>query len=343
LLIQGKNYRAVFWSSALAESVKWVNQTQLPFVFSCCESNQAEDVALAIETMEVRGAPTIGAMAAYGLALAYTHQQDVFESYWLPRFRHTRPTAVNLFHACDAMLHASRQSGMTSAIMKEVAQNYADQEVMCNQAIGEHLASVLAVGERRIQTHCNAGWLAAVDWGTALSGVYQLQQQGESPSVLVNETRPRLQGGRLTAWELQQEGVNCHMQVDSAAAWMMQQGMLDVVVVGADRIALHGDVVNKIGTYMLALAAKAHDIPFYVAAPMSTLDQQCVQGSAVVIEERNADELLRQTGQDREGQGVDVQLLTAGVSIKNPAFDVTPFDLITGIITEQGVYSGVKV
>ncbi|MDQ6988953.1 MAG: S-methyl-5-thioribose-1-phosphate isomerase [Mariprofundaceae bacterium] len=339
-MVQGKTYRAVAWASAKMDAVLWVDQTKLPFHFCVKESKQAEDLACAIEDMEIRGAPSIGAMAAYALALAYAQDQANFEVYWLPRLQRTRPTAVNLFHACDYMLMISKQKQVTAAIMKEAAQHYADDEVQRNQKMGLHLADVLAVGERRIQTHCNAGWLAAVDWGTALSGVYQLSKQGENPSVWVNETRPRMQGGRLTAWELKQQGVRCTIQADAAAAWMMQQGLVDVVVVGADRIASNGDVANKVGTYMLALAAQAHGIPFYVAAPKSTLDEHCLSGSMIEIEHRSKDELLAVTGVDNKGLSVEVSVLTPDVDVNNPAFDITPFACITGIITEQGLWTG---
>ncbi|MDX8382840.1 MAG: S-methyl-5-thioribose-1-phosphate isomerase [Ghiorsea sp.] len=337
--VNGVLHRAVAWSSAKQPSVVWIDQTKLPFEFALKASQNPEDVARAIEVMEVRGAPTIGATAAYGLALAYVFERKDFEKLWLPRFRQTRPTAVNLFHACAYMenICAGHDVGQTEVV--EAAQHYADEEVARNHRIGEHLAEVLAVGQRRIQTHCNAGWLAAVDWGTALSGVYQLAQQGENPSVLVDETRPRLQGAKLTAWELEQEGVACHVQVDSAAAWMMAQGLTDAVVVGADRIANNGDVANKIGTYMLALAAKAHGIPFYVAAPMSTWDHTCAHGKLIPIETRAADEVTHGTS-FYEQQRHDFPLMNSQITVQNPAFDVTPFDLITGIITEQGLYTG---
>ena len=194
------------------------------------------------------------------------------------------------------------------------------------------------VGERRIQTHCNAGWLATVDWGTALSGIYHLARAGESPSVLVDETRPRLQGAKLTAWELSQEGVPCNIQADGAAAWMMAQGKVDAVVVGADRIAANGDVANKIGTYMLALAAREHGIPFYVAAPESTFDLKCSSGKEIPIEERGEREVLQVEGINRRGEMDSVRITVEGVGANNPAFDVTPNHLITAIISEQGIW-----
>ena len=202
------------------------------------------------------------------------------------------------------------------------------------------MASLLAVGKRRILTHCNAGWLAAVDWGTATSGIYHLAQAGESPFVWVDETRPRLQGARLTAWELSQEGVDCRIQADSAAAWMMAQGKVDAIVVGADRIAANGDVANKIGTYALSLAAREHGVPMYVAAPSSTFDAACPAGSDIPIEEREDAELSHVDGVDALGNRHEIQISAAGVVGNNPAFDVTPYTNITAIVSEHGIWSG---
>ncbi len=333
--VDGVAYRAISWSGNLDGCLQWIDQCRLPHHFEIRESRNAEAVAQAIETMEVRGAPAIGAMAAFGLALAFITDRQRFEAYWLPRFRRTRPTAVNLFHACDAM-KAVALNEATDQIMLDAACAYADAEVRRCKTMGEHLAEVLAVGERRIQTHCNAGWLATVDWGTALSGIYHLARAGESPSVLADETRPRLQGAKLTAWELTQEGIPCNIQADGAAAWMMAQGKVDAVVVGADRIAANGDVANKIGTYMLALAAREHGIPFYVAAPESTFDLQCGSGNDIPIEERDEAEVLQVEGVNHHGERDSVRITIDGVGANNPAFDVTPNHLITAIISEKG-------
>jgi len=337
MLVNGVQYRAVFWNSSIG-GVEWIEQRLLPFRFETVVSRDPEDVARAIETMQVRGAPTIGAAAAYGLALAWRCEQDRFFDYWLARFRKTRPTAVNLFHACDAM-EACAQSGATEATMLACAESYADREVDANLAIGETMANLLAVGERRILTHCNAGWLAAVDRGTATAGIYQLAEAGESPFVWVDETRPRMQGGRLTAWELHQAGVNCKIQADGAAAWMMAQGKVDAIVVGADRIAANGDVANKIGTYALSLAAKEHGIPMYVAAPLSTFDRATATGAEIIIEDRGSDEVLcADIVDDTSGGLISVNLMAKGVSANNPAFDVTPNENITAIVSEQGIW-----
>jgi len=333
--VNGEHYRAMAWTGGTNGHLQWIDQCLLPHHFEIRKSRDPEAVARAIEVMEVRGAPAIGAMAAFGLALAFITDRARFEEHWLPRFRRTRPTAVNLFHACDAM-QAIALTEATDQIVLDAACDYADAEVKRCKVMGEHLAAVLAVGERRIQTHCNAGWLATVDWGTALSGIYHLARAGESPSVIADETRPRLQGAKLTAWELSHEQIPCAIQSDGAAAWMMAQGKVDAVVVGADRIAANGDVANKIGTYMLALAAQEHDVPFYVAAPESTFDLQCPSGSEIPIENRDASEVLQIQGVNSRGEKSAVSITVEGMAVNNPAFDVTPFSLITGIISEKG-------
>ena len=334
--VGGRSYRAVAWNAADGV-VAWVEQRLLPYRFSVVASADPEDLAVAIETMQVRGAPSIGAAAAFGLALAWRHDAVRFYSHWLPRMRATRPTAVNLFHACDAMADCAAD-GPSFAAMIARATAYADAEVANNRAIGEHLAPLLAKGRRRILTHCNAGWLAAVDWGTATAGIYQLARAGEAPFVWVDETRPRLQGARLTAWELAQEGIACRIQADAAAAWMMERGEVDAIVVGADRIASNGDVANKIGTYALSLAAREHGVPMYVAAPGSTFDAACPDGAAIPIESRPEAEVLDMDGVDEHGRIHHLHIAAAGVAANNPAFDVTPFANLTAIVSERGVW-----
>ena len=334
--VEGRPYRAVWWNTRDA-TVAWIEQRQLPHRFAVVASADPEDVAVAIETMQVRGAPSIGAAAAFALALAWLRDASRFHTHWLPRLRGTRPTAINLFHACDAMAQCS-ESATSPNQMLECAQAYADAEVQHNQAMGEHLAAKLARGRRRILTHCNAGWLAAVDWGTATSGIYQLAQSGESPFVWVDETRPRLQGARLTAWELAQEGIPCRIQADAAAAWMMASGEVDAVVVGADRIARNGDVANKIGTYALSLAAREHGVPMFVAAPSSTFDLLCPDGSAIPIERRDDAEVLTTDGVEASGNAHRISIAAPGVAANNPAFDVTPFRNLSAIITENGIW-----
>jgi len=334
--VNGSRFRAVNWHTESA-GVQWIEQRSLPHRFEQVVSVNPEDVAVAIESMQVRGAPTIGATAAYGLALAWKVDEKRFFDFWLSRFRATRPTAVNLFHACHTM-QICAQTSPSATQMIDCAQHYADTEVAANQRIGQYMAELLAVGQRRILTHCNAGWLAAVDWGTATAGIYHLAQAGEKPFVWVDETRPRLQGARLTAWELSQEGVDCRIQADGAAAWMMAQGKVDAIVVGADRIAANGDVANKIGTYALSLAAREHGVPMYVAAPGSTFDAGCPSGGDIPIEQRDDNEILRMDGLDDTGRIQEVRIAASGVPANNPAFDVTPVANLTGIVSEDGLW-----
>jgi len=317
--------------------VQWIEQRLLPHRFEQVISSDPEHVAVAIESMQVRGAPTIGATAAYGLALAWQCDQGHFFEHWLPRFRATRPTAVNLFDACHVMENCAA-GGADVDTMIDRAIAYADAEVMANKSMGEHMAGLLAVGERRILTHCNAGWLAAVDWGTATSGIYQLHQAGEAPFVWVDETRPRLQGARLTAWEMHQAGIDCRIQVDGAAAWMMARGKVDAIVVGADRIAANGDVANKVGTYALSLAAREHGVPMYVAAPSSSFDTDCKSGLDIPIEMRGDEEVTMMDGMDDSGSIRHVRVAAHAVAANNPAFDVTPYRNLTAIISEQGIW-----
>ncbi|MFQ5354951.1 MAG: S-methyl-5-thioribose-1-phosphate isomerase [Mariprofundaceae bacterium] len=331
--VENKDWRAIFWQE---DTVCWIDQRFLPSRFIIVHAESPESVAQAIESMQVRGAPTIGAAAAFGLALAYLRDRSRFENYWLNRFRRTRPTAVNLFHACNYMQSCAEEGGGSESMI-QAAHAYADTEVKNNRVMGEKVAALLAIGKRRILTHCNAGWLAAVDWGTALSGIYHLARSGESPFVWVDETRPRLQGAKLTAWELDQENIDCKLQADSAAAWMMARGKVDAIVVGADRIASNGDVANKIGTYMLSLAAQEHGIPFYVVAPGSTFDAGCATGQSITIEER-ADEELVEIAAETNGTRKCLQLAPAGIIANNPAFDVTPAEKITAIISETRVW-----
>ncbi|RMG93157.1 MAG: S-methyl-5-thioribose-1-phosphate isomerase [Zetaproteobacteria bacterium] len=336
MLVEGVAHRAVEWHQG-SGCVCWIDQRLLPFRFEKTFTQDPEDLAKAIETMAVRGAPTIGAAAAYGLALAGSFDRSCFFKYWLPRFRRTRPTAVNLFHACDVLEQAVAE-GLSGKQLIELANDYADREVRANRRIGEIMAEYLARGGQRILTHCNAGWLAAVDWGTATAGMYTLHREGERLHVWVDETRPRLQGSRLTAWEMVQEGLSCALLADGAAAWMMSRGEVDAIVVGADRIARNGDVANKIGTYALSLAASEHGIPMYVAAPSSTFDMKLGSGRAIPIEERGEEELLEVEGMDEHGSMRRVRLAAQGIGSCNPAFDVTPFQNVTAIISEQGVF-----
>jgi methylthioribose-1-phosphate isomerase len=330
--------RTIEWDSG---QVKLIDQRRLPQEEVVLGIDDCQGVACAIRDMAIRGAPAIGAAAAFGMALAARNspatdsielQADLERAAQL--LRGTRPTAVNLSWAIERMMQfaeARVAAGMdvdaiTSALLAE-AQALADQDVAINQQIGAHGASVIPQGAR-ILTHCNAGALATVDYGTALGVVRAAHEQGKGIHVFVDETRPRLQGARLTAWELTREGIPLTLIADNAAGHLMRAARVDLVVVGADRIAANGDVANKIGTYKLAVVAQANDIPFYVAAPISTIDLSVPTGDAIPIEEREAREVTHVGG---------VGIAPVGVEVYNPAFDVTPHRYVTGIITERGV------
>ena len=289
-----------------------------------------EEVALAIETMAVRGAPLIGVFAGYGLALAAKGRGDCAAAH--DRLARTRPTAINLWRGLDAVRAAAPDPDR----MLAAARAYDEREVAAAEAIGVHGMPLLGRGAR-ILTHCNAGWLAVQDWGTALAPVYRAARAGLAPFVWVSETRPRLQGARLTTWELREEGVGHALITDSAAPHLIQRGLVDLVLTGADRIAANGDTANKIGTYARALAARAHGVPFYVATPLSTIDRSTPTGEEIPIEERSPDEVLIVEGMDDSGASVRVRIAPAGTAALNPAFDVTPHALITGLITEVGI------
>ncbi len=322
---------AVDWDARERAAV-WIDQNLLPFRLELRRSRDPEELARAIETMAVRGAPTIGAAAALALALAWMREPGRWAR-WKRRLARTRPTAVNLFRAIAWMDEGFR--GGDDPVERAAA--WLEREVRAHEAIGERAADMLARAGSRILTHCNAGWLAAVDWGTALAGIYRLHEAGERLHVWVDETRPRNQGARLTIWELQQAGVPCTLQVDAAAAALMRAGEVDAVIVGADRIAGNGDVANKIGTYMLACLARLHGVPFYVAAPTSTLDAATPEGAGIPIEERAPGELLFADGVDEGGRPCRVRTGTAR-RVRNPAFDVTPHELVDAIVTEQGIW-----
>ena len=302
--------------------------------------------------MQVRGAPLIGAIGAFGLALALREAADDGALDAARRMLvATRPTAVNLAWATARMLAAlwPLPTGQRQAAAWREAGAIAEADVAVNEAIGRHGLALLQALALRIShdspgrplnllTHCNAGWLATVDWGTALAPVYQAQAAGLDVHVWVDETRPRNQGASLTAWELGQQGVPHTVIADNTGGHLMQHGQVDIVIVGADRVTARGDVCNKIGTYLKALAAHDNRVPFYVAMPLSTLDRSLHNGLAEIpIEHRSPRELSHVTGRDAAGGLTEVQLLPDGSPALNPAFDVTPARLVTGLITEHGV------
>jgi S-methyl-5-thioribose-1-phosphate isomerase len=266
--------------------------------------------------------------------MAYVHQGA-------ETLRQTRPTAHDLFYAVQRVLDAIKRAPSVPAARRaavEEAQAIADENAAAGQAIGEAGAPLIPNGAR-ILTHCNAGWLAFVDWGSALAPIYVAARQGKQVFVYVDETRPRNQGARLTAWELQGEGIPHAVIADNAAGRLMQTGEIDLVIVGADRIAANGDVANKIGTYEKALCAADNGIPFYVAAPLSTFDLECPTGNAIPIEERDADEVLYVTGLNEAGELSRVRITHSQAQARNPAFDITPARLIRAFITEQGLFT----
>ncbi len=335
--VNGTPTRAI-WRVEAQPVVEIIDQTALPHHYRTLRLASLEDAAHAIRSMQVRGAPLIGATAAYGVALAMQHRADDGAlAAAVATLGATRPTAVNLHWALarvEAHLRPLSPVARSEAAWRE-ATAIADEDVAQNRAIGQNgleLFKPLAQkhGRLDIMTHCNAGWLATVDHGTALSPVYAAFDAGIDVRVWVSETRPRNQG-LLTAWELKQHGVPHTVIADNAAGLLLMRGEVDAVIVGADRIAANGDLANKVGTYLKALAAKEAGVPFYVAAPRSTLDFACPSGDAIPIEEREGDELRVVNG--CEGS---VRQLPAGEAVANPAFDVTPARFVTAVITERG-------
>ena len=323
------------------DAVVMIDQRKLPAaeVYVACKT--ALEVAKAIKTMVIRGAPAIGVAAAMGIALGMKRSKATGTKQFVTEFQKscdlmaaTRPTAVNLFWAIDRMKRAFAEAAQAGASVDEIkhrleteARLIHDEDVESCRAMGTHGAG-LVPDTARILTHCNAGALATAGYGTALGVIRAASEQGKRIAVLADETRPFLQGARLTAWELVKDGIDTTVITDNMAGVMMHQGQVDLVVVGADRIAANGDTANKVGTYSVAVLAKEHGIPFYVAAPISTVDLKTPTGEGIPIEERS----------DREVTHVGASRLTPeGARIRNPAFDVTPAKYITAIITERGI------
>lgn len=331
-------------------SVEIIDQTLLPHRFEMRKIHNLDEIVTAIKTMQVRGAPLIGAAAAYGIALAaQQNPSDDFLHHAATRLRQSRPTAVNLSWAVERMLKLLSplpKDERNHAAWQEAA-SICDEDVAINQAIGQHgfqliqaMAAKKTHGPINILTHCNAGWLATVDWGTALAPIYTAHDAGLNVHVWVDETRPRNQGASLTAWELGKHGVPHTVISDNTGGHLMQHSQVDLVIVGADRVTSTGEVCNKIGTYLKALAAFDNQIPFYAAVPSPTIDWTIKNGlTDIEIEMRDGDELHYMNGLNSQGQLETVRITPAHSVAINPAFDVTPARLVTGIITERGVAS----
>lgn len=342
------HYRSI-WFDAEADRVKIIDQRWLPHEFRVVEIDTLDEFATAIRDMWVRGAPLIGATAAYGIAreMQRNPSDAALDAAW-EQLHETRPTAINLRWALDEMrqvLAPLPEEARAGAAFAEAAK-ICDADVETNRMIGVHgleiirkIAATKKPGQPvNILTHCNAGWLATVDWGTATSPMYHAVEAGIEIQVWVDETRPRNQGAQLTSWEMNRHGIAHHLIVDNAGGHLMQHGQVDMVIVGTDRTTASGDVCNKIGTYLKALAAHDNDVPFYVALPSSTIDWTVNDGvREIPIEERDDREVTHVFGRLEDGSVGSVQISPDGTPGGNPAFDVTPSRLVTGLITERGV------
>ena len=342
--IDGKPYRTI-WVADDGWSVEIIDQTWLPHRFETLRLTTADQAAHAIKSMQVRGAPLIGATAAYGIALAMrADASDEALEKTHAMLLATRPTAINLKWALDDMRAHLRNRKREERVVAAYARaaEICDEDVATNEAIGRHglaLIEKAANGKKgpvNILTHCNAGWLACVDWGTALAPIYMAHDKGIKLHVWVDETRPRNQGASLTAWELGRHGVTHKVIVDNAGGHLMQHGLVDLCIVGTDRTTRNGDVCNKIGTYLKALAAHDNDVPFYVALPHSTIDWTLASGKDIPIEERDPAEVTAIQGRTKDGAITTVSLTPEASNAANYGFDVTPARLVTALVTERG-------
>ncbi|CAL80494.1 5-methylthioribose-1-phosphate isomerase (MTNA) [Bradyrhizobium sp. ORS 278] len=345
--VDGKHYRSI-WLDADGWTVCAIDQRRLPHEFVVAQITTCEEAADAIRHMLVRGAPLIGATAAFGMALAMRDDRSdpgIERAYEM--LIATRPTAINLKWALDTMATMLRRLAPSerrdAAYSRAV--DIAGEDVTINQGIAAHgLALIEAAAARKtpgevvnVLTHCNAGWLATVDWGTATAPIYLAHDRGIPVHVWVDETRPRNQGASLTAWELGHHGVAHTVIPDNTGGHLMQHGMVDLAIVGTDRVAANGDVCNKIGTYLKALAAHDNGVPFYVALPSPTIDFAVAEGRQIPIEQRSAQEVTEMTGRTADGRIETVRIVPPGSQVANYGFDVTPARLVTGLITERGV------
>jgi methylthioribose-1-phosphate isomerase len=346
--VDGKNFRSI-WVEDDGWTVGAIDQRRLPHEFVIARMTTCEGAAEAIRSMLVRGAPLIGATAAYGVALAMrADASDAAFERACAMLIATRPTAINLKWALDEMRQALAplSPSLRAAAAYARAGEITEEDVAINQAIGRHgLGLIESIAPRKkpgeainILTHCNAGWLATVDWGTATAPIYLAHDRGVKVHVWVDETRPRNQGASLTAWELSHHGVPHTVIADNTGGHLMQHGMVDLIITGTDRVTANGDVCNKIGTYLKALAADDNGVPFYVALPSPTIDFSVFDGvTQIPIEQRAADEVATMTGRTAAGKIETVQIVPDGSPVANYAFDVTPARLVSGLITERGV------
>lgn len=344
MLVNGHPYRSI-WLEDDGRCFGIIDQTRLPHRFVTVRLETVEDAVHAISDMLVRGAPLIGATAACGVCLGLAgDSSDAMLDTVCVQLLKARPTAVNLRWAVERM----RGAVASLPVAERCAAAYREAEKICtedveiNASLGQHGLQLIQQHRQidrpvNILTHCNAGWLATVDWGTALAPIYKAQDAGLDVHVWVDETRPRNQGAHLTAWELVAAGIDHHLIVDNAGGHLMQQGKVDLCIVGTDRTAANGDVCNKIGTYLKALAARDNNVPFYVALPGSTIDWSLADGSEIPIEERGEDEVLQVSGNGTDNSVQLVSIAPEQTRAVNPAFDVTPARLVTGLITERGV------
>jgi len=341
--INGQSYRTIWFENNV---VKIIDQTKLPHQFIIKDLKTVKDSINAIKTMEVRGAPLIGATAAYGLVLSFNEKNDLsFLKQSSEELINSRPTAINLKWAVDRMM--KKLSGVNNKdifnIALKEAQAIAEEDVEFCKNIGLNgLKIIEEIANKKkdtvnILTHCNAGWLATIDWGTATSPIYHAHQKGVKVHVWVDETRPRNQGANLTSYELNEEGIPNTIIADNTGGILMQRGEVDMCIVGTDRTLSNGDVCNKIGTYLKALAAKDNNVPFYVALPSSTIDWKIKDHKEIPIEERNSEELSHVEGLDKDNKLQKVLIYPQKSKAMNLAFDVTPAKYVTGLITEKGV------
>ncbi|MGC8865043.1 MAG: S-methyl-5-thioribose-1-phosphate isomerase [Bacteroidales bacterium] len=333
MLVEGKPYRTVWFEEGV---IKIINQNRLPFRFEVLTLPNVEAACEAIVKMHVRGAGAIGAVAGYAMALAFKlNGREIHQAREDKRkIESTRPTARNLFYAVEKVWEAGLKGGYQHAL--NTAEALSEENVKEALAIAEFGEKLIPDGAH-IMTHCNAGWLGFVDWGSALAPLFLAHRKGKKIHVYVSETRPRLQGARLTAWELTNEGIPYEIFPDGASAYLMQQKKVDAIITGADRIALNGDTANKIGTLDKAISARHYNIPFYVAAPLATFDFKCPNGSSITIEYRAEEEVLSIQGVDIQNRLQTLRIAPPHANALNPAFDVTPAPFIHTFITSRGL------